>query len=273
MELPLEYSSKELTYVADLLKGYGTFYVPDIDEYFYHNIMKINDAPHALDQFIQRYNNGEIKCPYKYEDYINNDDMQATVKGMGMDPDSFYLLVMFCYDFSYITCKQASMTIIPQKEIEKLIMLMPDDKVSKMELTIKTEKGCKTIKDSLTVWQILNCLKEKFGDNIGKTQKSYPLKLEDAQYVLHKYQESNSVLIWYFATYMNEFFRLNPKFHGKSKKGETVSYNKRLLISRLVYYTKMSTNKSFLYSPETLNGYLKQYKNKPIRENNLSSYD
>ncbi len=274
MELPLNPDNNEqFKYINSLLYGDGPLPVPEIDEVFYINKMKINFPYNATYTFAERYNNGEINCPYKYEDYINDEDIQATVQGLGMEPDAFWLLVIFCFDFSYIACRNGFKTVIPQMEIEKLIKIMPDDKLSEMELTIKTEKGSETIKDSLTIWHILNCLKEKFGDNIGKENKHYPISPEDARYILHDYKESDSVLLWYFATFLNDFFRLNPKFRAKRKKGENVSYNKRLLISRLIYYTHISRNKSFLYSPETLNGYFKQYKNKPIRKNSLTLYD
>jgi len=58
------------------------------------------------------------------------------------------------------------------------------------------------------------------------------------------------------------FFEINPQFSGRAKKGDGVSLNKNLLISQLVYYTRLSTNKNFLADVESLKGFFKQYKGK-----------
>ena len=84
--------------------------------------------------------------------------------------------------------------------------------------------------------------------------------LEEAKNMFNHKEESNSVMIWYFASLLKEFFDLNPQFDGKAKKGDTVSLNKNLLISKLIYYTHISTNDNFKQDAETLKGFFKQYK-------------
>ena len=78
-------------------------------------------------------------------------------------------------------------------------------------------------------------------------------------------EESDSVLIWYFAQLILYFFELNSQYKGRATKGSTISLNKNILISNLIYHTHLSTNKSFLNDDETLKGYLKQYKGKEVQ--------
>lgn len=55
-------------------------------------------------------------------------------------------------------------------------------------------------------------------------------------------------------------FELNPQFDGKHKRG----INKNFLISKLIYYTHISTNDNFKFDTETLKGFFKQYKGTKI---------
>lgn len=41
---------------------------------------------------------------------------------------------------------------------------------------------------------------------------------------------------------------------------KTVSYNRMLLISRIMYFTKMTRNENYLISDDSLKGTVKQYK-------------
>ena len=80
-------------------------------------------------------------------------------------------------------------------------------------------------------------------------------------------EEKESVQIWLFYKMFNDFFNLEPynkQFNVRQKKGSTISLSKTLLISRLIYFTKLSTNKNFSEDEFTLKGYIKQYKDKRI---------
>ena len=80
-------------------------------------------------------------------------------------------------------------------------------------------------------------------------------------------EEKESVQIWLFYKMFNDFFNLSPYnklFNVRQKKGSTISLSKTLLISRLIYFTKLSMNKNFSEDEFTLKGYIKQYKDKRI---------
>ena len=52
----------------------------------------------------------------------------------------------------------------------------------------------------------------------------------------------------------------------RAKKGETVSYSKMLLASRLIYFCRITKNESFTVDSSSLKGVLKDYANYPFDE-------
>lgn len=45
----------------------------------------------------------------------------------------------------------------------------------------------------------------------------------------------------------------------RAKRGDTVSYSKMLLISRIIYFCRLTSNESFMVESSSLKGVLKQY--------------
>ena len=263
MELPIDDNNeKQFQYISSLLRGKGEpFYLPDGTP-LYPNILNVNMPFETMHIFAERYNNGEILCPYKYENYINDKELQATINGLQMDADAFWLLAIFCFDFACSVCLSGfTIKDSARRTIEKFINLAPDDEDSTMKLTIKTDKGKMEIEDSHAITYILKWVKQAYEQNEDAIDG---WTAEEAKDIFNLKEESNSVLIWYFARLMREFFELNPQFEGKRKKGESVSLNKNLLISKLIYHTHLSTNENFKFDAESLKGFFKQYKNKKI---------
>lgn len=58
------------------------------------------------------------------------------------------------------------------------------------------------------------------------------------------------------------------KEDATSGGNKTVSYNKMLLISRLISVPKLTRNENFLFTDDSLKGILKQYKNLKIKTYN-----
>lgn len=58
----------------------------------------------ALPLFIRRYNQNELYGNFTYEDYIANEDIQNTLKGLGVDIDKFWFLLLFIFDYTCGTC-------------------------------------------------------------------------------------------------------------------------------------------------------------------------
>ena len=276
MELPIRYlnekgqlddgETSQMRYVYDIMYGEGEpYHNADWSVVIYPSEVKLVDIPYAAEIFAERYNTGQIICPYKYEDYIRNGELQDTINGLGLDANAFWLLVMFSFDYACSMCFDSSIIAPTRGEnIESLINLLPDDKDSKAKLTLKTSKGKYEIISHKTISLILEWIKrgyEQDKDSIGINT----IDINNTSELFQSKEESDSVLIWYFAHLLKYFFDLKPQFKGKRKKGETVSLNKSLLISKLVYYTQLSKNTNFLDDTDTLKSFFKQYKDKDIK--------
>ena len=276
MELPIRYlnekgqlddgETSQMRYVYDIMYGEGEpYHNADWSVVIYPSEVKLVDIPYAAEIFAERYNTGQIICPYKYEDYIRNGELQDTINGLGLDANALWLLVMFSFDYACSMCFDSSIIAPTRGEnIESLINLLPDDKDSKAKLTLKTSKGKYEIISHKTISLILEWIKrgyEQDKDSIGINT----IDINNTSELFQSKEESDSVLIWYFAHLLKYFFDLKPQFKGKRKKGETVSLNKNLLISKLVYYTQLSKNTNFLDDTDTLKSFFKQYKDKDIK--------
>ncbi len=256
----------QLRYVFDIMYGEGKPYCnDDWSVVIYPSEVKIVDIPSAVEIFAERYNTGQILCAYKYEDYINNSDLQNTIKGLGLDSDAFWLLVMFCLDYACSMCFD-SVSIAPTRgdNIETLVDLLSNVNDSEVELSLKTDKGKIKINSKKTISLILEWIKRGYEHDKDLINRDVIDVNKGASIFLKTKDESDSVLIWYFAYLVRYFFRLKPHIKGKRKKGDTASLSKGLLISKLVYYLQLSKNRNFLNDTDTLKSFFKQYKDKDM---------
>ena len=81
MELPIRYlnekgqlddgETSQMRYVYDIMYGEGEpYHNADWTVVIYPSKVKLVDIPSAAEIFAERYNTGQIICPYKYESYI-----------------------------------------------------------------------------------------------------------------------------------------------------------------------------------------------------------
>ena len=277
MELPIRYlnekgqlddgETSQLRYVYDIMYGEGEpYHNADWSVVIYPSEVKLVDIPTAAEIFTERYNTCQILCRYKYEEFLKNKDLQDTINGLGLDTDAFWLLVMFCFDYACSTCFDSFIRRPTHGEnIENLINLLPDTNNFKAKLSLKTSKGKIEIESSTTISLILEWIKRGYEqDKDSIYMNSIDVNKGVSPFVLRN-DESDSVLIWYFAHLLKYFFDLKPQFKGKRKKGETSSLNKTLLISKLIYYTQLSKNTNFLEDTDTIKSFFKQYKSKEIK--------
>ena len=277
MELPIRYlnekgelddgETSQMRYVYDIMYGKGEpYHNVDWTVVIYPSEVKLVDIPYAAEIFAERYNTGQIICPYKYENYINNDELQGTIMGLGLDTDAFWLLIMFCFDYACSMCFDSFIRRPTRGEnIENLINLLPDTNNFKAKLSLKTNKGKIEIESSTTISLILEWIKRGYEKDKDLIHVNRIDVNKGVSPFVHKNDESDSVLIWYFAHLLKYFFDLKPQFKGKRKKGETSSLNKTLLISKLIYYTQLSKNTNFLEDTDTIKSFFKQYKSKEIK--------
>lgn len=260
----------ETRYVKSMIWGKGEIAVISGLSIF-DSIVKSSGGFMVLDEFQYRYNEQKIALRYKYEDYINDKDMQATVTGLGMNPDAFWLLIVFCYDYACDCCYSGiQIAKSAKKHLSDLVNMITENmevynngKIllkEDMTLTLKMKGKSMSITSGKAIINIANIL-EKHMDEIEDS--SLFRGINDKHY--EDFEESDSVLIWFFAKLFLYFFELHPEFKGRASKGSGFSLNKHVLISNLIYYTGLSRNEKFLNDDETLKGYLRQYKNKEFK--------
>lgn len=147
----------------------------------------------------------------------------------------------------------------PKSKLSKLWQLIDQCKELNLSLNLHTDCGNLIIDDDKTMAIILNWIVQGYKNDSDSAKLGY-----DKNTVFENKIESNSVFIWHFASLLKYFFDLNPQIKGRAKKGDNGLFNKSLLISRLIYHTRLSTNPNFKDDAEILKGFFKQYKEKQL---------
>lgn len=264
------YNKEQFKYVNSLVTGNGEAHYSADGRVmlFPDSILPLEDPQQTVMIYAERYNNKEIECSLTYDNYIAN--FQETISALGLDADTFWLLLLFCYDYATSVCLNGvKITSSPKQKIEEFISnvdnLLNEDKThfkSEPTLTLKVKGKTCNITDERAIWAILAFI------NNGVKNLSNDNNLNNIDWrkegIIQYKEESDSVMIWYFSKLLMNFFEINPQFKSSQRGKQGISYSKYLLISQLIYHTRLSRNDNFLLSDETLKGYLKQYKTKEI---------
>lgn len=260
MQKPIDCDSEEFDYIDSLITG-NSKPTRFNDMSFYPSPINA-DYGIAVENFESRYNNDEIPTRYSYEKYMKDVELQTVLEGLNLDPDKFWLLIMFCLDYSIDRCNG----IVLADNTKNILANFRESVNSalnseKVELTLKTDKSKVTLKQGNALTTVLEWIKQTYESIEDKDTLS---SFDREGVILKEKNESDSVLIWLFAKLLRFFFDINPQFKGETKKYQGVSLSKYSLISSLIYKLGLSRSENFLLSDETLKGFFKQYKNKKI---------
>jgi len=271
----LEYNDEKLSYVRDLVEKH----LPMTDFDDNGNTILLYSLS-SLISFTKRYNSNAIAYTFKYEDYKNNNEIQRILLGFGYDPEKIWYLLLFIFDYSYEYCLDGIVwREAPRVQLEKLINAIDENTMdtaidgnpafnneAKLILNIKGKHNI-TLDNPLAIYY-LAC----FCD--AELKRTSPVSILDISTELIPDDSiSNSVHIWFFAKMFHAFFSLRPPKKIKSPKGENKPYNKNLLISNFIYFTRLSKNQSLLHSDEPLKGILNQYKNYELKTSSQNYSD
>ena len=224
--------------------------------------------------FIRRYNQNKLYGNFTYEDYIANEDIQNTLKGLGVDIDKFWFLLLFIFDYTCGTCLDGmKATGIGIEQLIKFAKAIADNHKEinqfgvsfkkPITISVKVEGKHQIVIDNANA---IGYLATTIINNLKEIEE-HPWMQSQQVSITTNAEEKESVQIWLFYKMFNDFFNLSPYnklFNVRQKKGSTISLSKTLLISRLIYLTKLSMNKNFSEDEFTLKGYIKQYKDKRI---------
>ena len=224
--------------------------------------------------FIRRYNQNKLYGYFTYEDYIAHEDIQNTLKGLGVDIDKFWFLLLFIFDYNCGTCLDGmKATGIGIEQLIKFAKAIADNHKEinqfgvsfkkPITISVKVEGKHQIVIDNANA---IGYLATTIINNLKEIEE-HPWMQSQQVSITTNAEEKESVQIWLFYKMFNDFFNLSPYnklFNVRQKKGSTISLSKTLLISRLIYFTKLSMNKNFSEDEFTLKGYIKQYKDKRI---------
>lgn len=212
--------------------------------------------------FINRYNRDKLNINFKYEEYIKDQNIQGTLEGLKLDPEKFWYLLLFIFDYTCCACFETLTHSEPaNKQIEKLIKAINENKSAKLTLTIKDKK---IVIDEPYVLEHLSSILDA-----GLDRDDYMYNNVSLCDTSQTTEKSDTFLIGFFAEKFLQFLNQNVKVIIRAKRGSQISYSKLLLISRLVYFTKLSKNDKFKDSDETLKGCIKQYKDYKVSVSSL----
>ena len=228
----------------------------------------------ALPIFIRRYNLNKLYGNFTYEDYITNEDIQNTLKGLGVDIDKFWFLLLFIFDYTCGTCLDGmKATGIGIEQLTKFAKAIADNHKEinqfgvsfkkPITVSVKVEGKHQIVIDNANA---IGYLATTIINNLKEIEEHPWMQSQQVSMDTHA-EEKESVQIWLFYKMFNDFFNLSPynkQFNVRQKKGGTISLSKTLLISRLIYFTKLSKHSKFSDDEDVLKGYIKQYKDKRI---------
>jgi hypothetical protein len=232
--------------------------------------------------FVDRYNKNKIDINFTYEGYLNNEAIQSTLTALGLDSEKFWFLLLFVFDYCKGICLDGyGKSVRGREQIQKLINAIDGiaeyAKLGNVEIknaihltkdatiTLKIKgKHSIEIKDHLAIYYVALFCEEglKYLEPESLLNTAYINTKEITEF------ESDEVLIWQFAMLFRKFFDIHPTNNKRQKKTDIVSYSKTLLISKLIYFTKLSRNKKFQEEEYKLKDILKRHKEDNIKKTN-----
>ncbi|MCH5242803.1 MAG: hypothetical protein J1F67_10375, partial [Muribaculaceae bacterium] len=140
MQKPIDCDSEEFDYIDSIITG-NSEPIRKNGMTFYDSMIHA-DYGIAVENFESRYNNDEIRTRYTYEKYMNDEELQTVLEGLKLDPDKFWLLILFCLDYAVDRCSGLTFGDNTKDILEKFMESVNKAIDSaKTELTLKTDKS------------------------------------------------------------------------------------------------------------------------------------
>lgn len=244
-------------------------------------VFEPDGTPIAVDSqapaiFKRRYNNGRLNVNFSYEDYVNgekdnNESAINIIRALDIDPEKFWYLLLFVYDYVMgSTQNSIALKGSPIEEIEQFVEYVESNELSfdslkgiehskPMVLTISKVGAHKLqITNPNTISLIASICKEALPTLPANSLfDRMEIDKDDAS-------KSMSIRIWLFAEMFRYFFEQYPQFSNKRKTGYTTTKSTLKLISKLIYFTKITDNEGYNCDDDNLKAIIKQYRHYKI---------
>ena len=269
----------EDAHLFDYINEIEYLYVPDMDDYEYRINIEIDsqkteatekiEAPvfgysEIVAIFKNRYNERKLFKQNYYPKYIQA--VGHLLDELELDADKFWCLFLFAFDYCRSLYNEGlTMKATPLEQLKALVDIIAN--ADDMLLNIKAGKQKTTVESPVALRFLADAINKQLENADQVTIKSLYLREQDKE----TKQEKDSPIIVYFAKILLDFFNTQDHIRNKRKKGAKHSLKEMDLVSQLVYFSNLSTNKSWTEPEnETLKAFLKQYKDYKY-VNNVSS--
>lgn len=207
--------------------------------------------------FVPRYKTHDF--PFTRQDYLNNTDIIDTITGYGLDVEKFWYVLLYVYYETQWRCVGVvDLQATAREQLQQAVDYVRKNKNAEMVLQAKGKKKITIYHRSIlrllfdTIDELLKEHPDQFtwtGLDTRQGKRAYPV----------------SVQICHAANLFIELFHMLKLSEVPIPKEQgTVSYNKLLLISRIIYFMKLTRTKSYLDDENALKAILRDYSNVPI---------
>lgn len=209
--------------------------------------------------FIDRYNDKEIVLQSRFNSYIENKDIQSCLKDLGIEPEKFWYLLLFVYDYCIDTClDNIKTTDGAGKQIQKFIDLIYEGKDyyrqtehniftlrkieydEPVELVLRIGKKKITITDSNTIGLIGIMCNEVYSD--VKKASIFMDKVDLGEHI----EYSDTAMAYLFCQMLRYFFDTTHHIKERRAGSASISNKEKELLSYLLYFTRISRNENLL---------------------------
>ena len=240
------------------------------------------EATQCKEIFSKRYNDNLINKKNAYATYRK--ELGHLVEKLELDVDKFWFLTLFILDYCESMFYQGQ-TYKPTP-LEQLFQLSHTIKQCSREEPMTLKFKCDKKKaelDSQLAITVLSSLIEDFNEQLDQECSSEDENISKRAYQLRallnkrEVKEDSDVpkdspIIVYFAKMFLNFFDMQSQICSKRRPGVNHTKIEMELVSKLVYFTGLSTNKQWDdIENEYLKSFLRQYKDNNKYLNNRSS--
>ena len=268
-------------HLFDYISAVEYLYAPDIDDYEYNINLEVSNSNAEIGEkieapvfgyseisaiFMNRYNEGKLSKQHLYREYL--DAVRHLLKELQLDVDKFWCLFLFALDYCESLFYQGiTMKATPLEQLQALANMIANADNETMLLKFKAGKQKTSVESPVALRFLADAIHNHLKNADYATTKSLYVREEEEEAVIPK----DSPIITYFAKILLNFFDTQEQVRNKRKEGANHSLKEMELVSLLVYFARLSDNKSWTdIVNETLKGFLRQYKDYKY-PNNVSS--